>query len=144
MRLRAQPLTAWGDIFERATPGVSAAARVVDQSIEEAWEHWQVTITSRRGTLESEFQQLAQQWKEETEFQSAAERIAMHPAYQRIIGMGREALPFILRDLQDTHDMWFWALAAITGENPVPEEDRGYIDRMTRAWVRWGVRRNVI
>jgi hypothetical protein len=144
MRLRAQPITPGGDIFEPATHGVSAAARLVHKSIEEAWEHWQETITSRRGTLEREFHRLARQWKEETEFQSAAERIAMHPAYQRIIGMGKEALPFILHDLQETHDLWFWALAAITGENPVPEEDRGYIDRMVRAWIRWGMRRNVI
>lgn len=43
----------------------------------------------------------------------------MHPAYQQIIGMGEKALPLILRDLRDRPTgHWFWALNAITGEEP--------------------------
>lgn len=57
--------------------------------------------------------------------------MAMHPAYQQIIGMGREAVPLILRDLQRRPDHWCWALAHITGEDPVPAE-------VAEAWLDWG------
>ncbi|HET7462236.1 MAG TPA: hypothetical protein VFJ82_13350 [Longimicrobium sp.] len=124
--------------------GLSEAASFVDRSIRNAVSHWNETITSERAGLYGQFRHFTQWWKHDTEYQSSPTRIAMHPAYQRIIGMGREALPFILKDLEATRAPWFWALHAITGEDPVPEEDRGHIDRMTRAWVRWGMRKNLV
>ena len=65
-------------------------------------------------------------------------KLAMHPAYQRIIGHGKVAVPFILHELERAPDHWFWALNAITGEDPVPDEDRGDLEAMTRAWLDWG------
>lgn len=131
-------------IFAAAAPGVSSTAALIDNSIDEAYRHWLDTLTSQLGDLEEEFSRLSAQWKADTEFQSSITRIAMHPAYQRIIGMGRPALRLILRDLEATQAPWFWALQAITGADPVRREDRGYIDRMVRAWVRWGIRQNII
>ena len=61
-----------------------------------------------------------------------------HPAYQSIIRMGPAVVPLILRELQREPDYWFWALTAITGENPVPPEDAGDLDRMTDAWLAQG------
>jgi hypothetical protein len=133
-----------GSIYTAAVPGISDSAVIIENSIREAHHHWLRTLTSQRGSIEEDFRRLAKQWKADTEFQSSVTRIAMHPAYQRIIGMGPSAVPLILRDLDTTHDPWFWALAAITGADPVPPEDRGYIDRMVRAWVRWGIRQNFI
>ena len=52
-------------------------------------------------------------------------------AYQQIIGMGAEALPFIFRELQKEPDHWFWALHAITGENPVSKNAAGDLKAMT-------------
>jgi hypothetical protein len=136
--------SAEGSIYTAAVPGVSPSAALIDDSINEAYRHWLRTLTSQRGDNEEEFRRLAAQWKSATEFQSSTTRIAMHPAYQRIIGMGPAALPLILRDLEATQAPWFWALRAITGADPVPPEDRGYIDRMARAWVRWGIRQSII
>jgi hypothetical protein len=63
----------------------------------------------------------------------------MHPAYQRIIGMGRDALPFILEEFSKGElDDWFWAFYAITGENPITEEMAGDMDKMAEAWLQWG------
>jgi hypothetical protein len=45
--------------------------------------------------------------------------IALQPAHQQIIGMGNEAIPLILDELQREEDHWFWALNAITGDVPV-------------------------
>lgn len=130
-----------GDV---SSTGLSDAASIVERSRRAAVRHWNETITSERAGLRGQFRQLARWWKRDTEYQSSPTRIAMHPAYQRIIGMGRDALPFILKDLEATQAPWFWALQAITGEEPVPEEDRGHIDRMTRAWLRWGMRKNLV
>lgn len=94
-----------------------------------------------RGTdasnLERRFQDLADQWRTETSLNSSVHEKAMNPAYQRIIGMGKDALPFILRELQRQPDQWFWALRSITGEDPVKQEDRGRIRLMAQAWLEW-------
>ena len=96
-------------------------------------------MTTQRPVLEEEFRNLAAQWREETEHLSSTDAFT-HPAYQRIIGLGRDVVPLILRDLAATGAHWFWALRAITGENPVGEEDAGYVRRMTQAWLEWGRR----
>lgn len=97
-----------------------------------------VAPVRRAASIDQEFQRLASEWKEDTAVHSSMTRIAMHPAYQRIIGMGPAVLPLILRDLQASPSLWFWALHAITGQDPVAPEARGDIDLMTSAWIEWG------
>src|SRR5690348_1689752 len=46
-----------------------------------------------------EFERFAAQWKRETAHLSSPSSIAMNHAYQRIIGMGDKAIPYILREL---------------------------------------------
>lgn len=87
---------------------------------------------------ESKFALLATRWRKETSHVSFAVQQAMCPAYQQIIGMGMQAVPLILRELEKEPAHWFWALAAITGENPVPSEHAGNIAEMTKDWVLWG------
>lgn len=62
----------------------------------------------------------------------------IHPAYQQIIGMGESAVLPVLRDLKNTFADWFWALTAITGDNPIAHEDVGDVQKMTEAWLKWG------
>jgi hypothetical protein len=69
------------------------------------------------------FQELANQWRRETAHLSLAIKKVTHPAYQRIIGLGLDAVPLILRELQRRSGHWFWALKAITGEDPAQPED---------------------
>jgi hypothetical protein len=83
------------------------------------------------------FQDLASQWREETKAISAIEETAMHPAYQRIIGMGPAAIPHIMRALEHSPDNWFWALRAITGADPVQPDERGRMSAMGKAWIAW-------
>jgi hypothetical protein len=91
--------------------------------------------------LESRFRELFQQWKDATRFMSSITDMATHPAYQQIIGMGQAALPLILGELRRDPDQWFWALKAITGDDPVSAADRGNIPRMTEAWLTWAQQR---
>ncbi len=83
------------------------------------------------------FRDLVRQWKATTLFTSSGTEMALHPAYQQIIGMGKEALPLILAELKREEDHWLWALKSITGEDPVPEADRGSVPKMTGAWLQW-------
>ncbi len=43
--------------------------------------------------IKYKFDRLTKQWKDETQHFSTVAEMAMHPAYQQIIGMGPEALP---------------------------------------------------
>ncbi|NNC33210.1 hypothetical protein HKM21_28530 [Longimicrobium terrae] len=102
------------------------------------------TETFWRDDLTAEFRRLAAEWKRDTADESSVARMAMHPAYQRIIGMGPAALPLILAELEEEYDQWFWALKSITGEDPVLPEDRGYVDRMARSWARWARQNGIV
>ena len=88
--------------------------------------------------VEKQFQHLAAEWKAERGSTSSITHLAMHPAYQRIIGLGPAAVPLLLRELDHAPDHWFWALKAITGADPVPDGDRGRIRAMADAWLEWG------
>lgn len=92
--------------------------------------------------LEVEFEDLADTWEAETDFESVVIRKAMHPAYQRVIGLGRPAVPLILRRLQREPRQWFWALTAITGENPAA--DHSTAEAAADAWLDWGHKRGLI
>ena len=95
-------------------------------------------IRQVRKAREERFERLAEAWWEDTLFESSVTRMAMHPAYQRIIGMGESAVPLMLEALAEEPEHWFWALRAITGEDPVSEDDRGDVRAMTAAWLEWG------
>jgi len=87
---------------------------------------------------QARFNSLASEWKRDTRFHSSIIEIAMHRAYQRIIGMGHSAIPPILNDLRKEPNQWFWALHAITGENPIQPDHRGKIREMVDDWLEWG------
>lgn len=95
---------------------------------------------SRESDTEVKFLKLAAQWRADSRFCSSVLEMATTPAYQQIIGMGRSAVPSILRELLKQPEHWFWALKAITCEDPVPDEDKGDLQRMTAAWLVWGAR----
>jgi hypothetical protein len=84
------------------------------------------------------FAKLTDRWRVETAALSSVTQKAMHPAYQEIIGLGRDAVPLILRELKRRPDHWFWALRAITGEDPIEPNQCGRVLQMAEAWLRWG------
>lgn len=85
---------------------------------------------------ESSFRRLAEQWLRETEHVSSIKKACMHPAYQRIIGMGSAVVPYLLRELAEQPDHWFWALHSITGVDPAQSEDT--VEGARQAWLKWG------
>jgi hypothetical protein len=87
---------------------------------------------------EKGFRDLVELWKRERGPHSSSARLAQHPAYQRIIDIGPDAIPLLLRELEREPDHWFRALHALTGADPVPEASRGNVREMAEAWIRWG------
>jgi hypothetical protein len=87
---------------------------------------------------EKRFIRLRDEWKQKRGPDSSAARLAMHPAYLKIIGMGSDAIPFLLRELEHHPDLWFVALRSITEVDPVPDEIRGNVAAMAAAWLKWG------
>jgi hypothetical protein len=90
------------------------------------------------------FHRLASQWDEESAVMSSVTQMMMLPSYQKIIGMGWAAVPFMLEDLKREPRHWFAALRAITDTNPVAPEDAGNIQKMADAWVQWGRRNHIV
>jgi hypothetical protein len=88
--------------------------------------------------LEIIFRELVNQWQQETRGISSSTELILHPAYQQIIGMGREVVPLLLRELEQKSGRWFWALQSITRQNPVPLELRGKTQEMIKIWLKWG------
>jgi hypothetical protein len=86
---------------------------------------------------EERFMALVAQWDADTQFTSSLHELVMHDAYQRIIGMGAAALPYIFRDLASAPSWrWFWALRAIAGEDPA--EGLESVEHGIAAWQAWG------
>ena len=94
--------------------------------------------SSRR--VRERFETLARQWQDETAVLSSTTKRIMHPAYQAIIGLGPDVVPILIEELKERPNYWFWALKAITGEDPVDPQDRGNLDKMAKAWIDWAER----
>jgi hypothetical protein len=87
--------------------------------------------------VEKKFLRLRDEWKSQRGPESSTLRLEMHPSYQKIIGMRPAVVPLLLCELETSLDSWFWALRAITEEDPVPADLRGDGEAMANAWLRW-------
>ncbi len=84
-----------------------------------------------------QFHRLAGVVHEECAHLSSIREVVLHPAYLQIVGLGPRALPLILRELEHKPGHWFWALQAITQEDPVLPEHRGVVAEMAQDWLNW-------
>jgi|GEM_PF-2069642 len=107
----------------------------LDQTVKDCNDWLDGTCREAVGRVQ-EFTKLVEQWQQDTMFISSVTQMAIHPSYQRIIGMGSPAIPLILKELQKSPSYWFWALGAITGENPA--ENASTFDEGVEAWLNWG------
>jgi hypothetical protein len=98
----------------------------------------QASSTDDTRWIKRRFEELAQEWHGDTIFLSSLTAVVTHPAYLSIIAMGPAVVPFILNELRDNPGMWFTALKAITGCDPVAKQDIGNFQNMRNAWLAWG------
>jgi hypothetical protein len=59
-------------------------------------------------------------------------------------GLGGDVVPLILADLRQEPYLWFRALRAITGEDPVPAASQGKVRQMAEAWIQWGKQKGLL
>jgi hypothetical protein len=88
-------------------------------------------------SLEERFRKLKTEWEDATQYHSSTRVITGHPAYREIITLGKDVVPLLLRDMEETHNHWFCALREITGAQPIPESAAGNIPRMVQIWLAW-------
>jgi hypothetical protein len=100
--------------------------------------HVHAAVSRKSGNGRESFLSLANEWKRERGFSSKIRDLVVHPAYQRIIGMGSAAVPCLLSEMERKPDHWAWALRAITGVDPVPPSSRGKLLETAKAWIEWG------
>ncbi|MGH7149660.1 MAG: hypothetical protein ACREIU_03120, partial [Planctomycetota bacterium] len=112
------------------------------QSLQSWWAraraHLAEPWSRREESVRDRFEDLRDRWKRETAWTSSSSKKVLHPCYQRIIGLGPDVVPVLLREMETRPDHWGWALFAITGVQPVDPRDAGRLDRIAEAWVRWG------
>lgn len=97
-----------------------------------------MSTTTVSQSIHERFQKLKDNWKAQSRHLSNVAQISLVFSYQSIIGMGPEVVPLILAELDKEPDHWFWALEAITGENPVGDDIAGDMEASAEAWVQWG------
>jgi hypothetical protein len=93
---------------------------------------------------EATFRSLAQEWRDATKFQSLLKNSTSHPTYRAIVHLGDEIVPLLLQELERRPEPWFAALREITGADPVTPAERGKMQAMADAWLRWGRGRGLI
>ncbi len=91
-----------------------------------------------------EFRRKAAEWHAETDDLASVARMVSHPAYLRIINIGKPVLPLILEDLRDNGGFWFPALEAIAGASVGTDEERANFRLLRQAWLRWGESRGLL
>lgn len=136
-------MTRWGrgknrDLAVAGTMMQDPALPLARKTLRRAYEQWAAR------DVEKLFVDLADRWHQETAHSSSITKVVMHPAYQQIIGLGKEALPLLLESLRSRPGYWFWALESIARETPVTPDIAGHTRSMKRAWLDWGEKRGLI
>lgn len=132
----------WPPITQRETFSQHLASNQVPQA---AVVGWQSTFrTALHINAQTQFESAAKQWSDETAGHSSMTARKRHPAYQKLVSLRWDAVPFLLKALQVSPDYWFPILHEITGENPVHPNDRGDYNKMRDAWLSWGRDRGLI
>ena len=90
---------------------------------------------------EDSFQLLVSEWDDATAFKSNPMEIIGHPAFRRIVALGKDAVPFVLRELKKKPSFLVFALDEITDENPFPPTAKRNVTEMTKVWLAWAKKR---
>lgn len=126
--------------FETAPGPRLAGVGPASDTVQEQWirAHREAIAPMSRQPVWQRFAELGATWREERGFSSSLTDLVLSPSYQRVISLGKPVVPYILAELTQRPDHWFWALTAITGADPVPPEAAGDVRAMTQAWIKWG------
>lgn len=85
--------------------------------------------------VRKQFEEYRDAWQQKSQFMSSVTDIVLIPEYQKIIGLGRPALPLIIDELRHSVDHWFWALTAIAGADYA--EGATTLSEASDRWIEW-------
>jgi hypothetical protein len=108
------------------------------------WGRTKDSVLTSSAAVEEQFRHLANEWSEDTWHISSISDLTAHPSYRKIVDMGMDVVPFLLKDLQQTRRFWFPALSEITKLRPFDPRHTGDVARMTEAWIAWGKKKRFI
>lgn len=86
--------------------------------------------------VEQTFRVLADDWEAATMLIASPRIAVVHESYQKIIGLGLQCVPALLRRLAETRRNYFWALGAIT--HAAPAQGITNVPDAVAAWQQWG------
>jgi hypothetical protein len=104
--------------------------------------HYAYNSTSRKPSvglnpfINDLFSSYAQEWRTKAEHLSSIKKMVAISSYQQIIGLGKPAIPLILRELDERPNFWFTALREITGQWHIGEGQD--FKGAREAWLAWG------
>ena len=87
--------------------------------------------------LQLEFTSLKDKWINETLIVSDPTELYSNENYQKIISLGDDIIPLLIKDMYNFKGDWSYALKKITGDNPVKKESKGKIDEIKKDWIDW-------
>lgn len=110
--------------------------------------NWTITYSissNRLSELEFQFNDLATKWKAETGLFSI-DRDRVNDTFLDLISLGKDIVPFILKDMQKPSGTarWHIALKVLTRANPIPNEDLNKSKLIKEKWIKWGRDKNLI
>jgi hypothetical protein len=144
MVVRFREFKLLNELFKNNDTALSNESREIHKESKRFAKHYLMPMSRQDIDCLTKFCDLKYQWEADTAKLSSITEIAMHPAYQQIIGMGQDAIPLILAEMKRKPGHWFWALKSITGDDPVLPAQRGRVKEMTKAWLNWGVEQGYI
>ena len=90
--------------------------------------------------LRAEFDTLADEWdrhRQKVWYSSNIRDYLDHPAVRRLIGLGRPAIPLIIRRYRKDDLPWGFVLQEIAGVKIIEEPNRFSPDEVKRRWIDW-------
>jgi hypothetical protein len=92
--------------------------------------------TVQFGSIEEKIDALAEVWRKFCRGRSVIEY--NHAAYMQVIGIGIEAMPILLKKLEDGDSDWIVAMKYIAGTTTTTPEMRGDVQTIRQSWLDWG------
>ena len=91
----------------------------------------------------SKFRRLLKKWRSETHYFSTVEAKIKHSAFEEIVKMGEQTVPWIVEELQTQRDFLFIALHFILEEDPTAHCAKGKPIELIEAWLLWAEQENI-
>lgn len=89
--------------------------------------------------MKEKFDKLGDEWEKGTCFYSAIWQMEAHPAFQSLVGMGKDIIPLAMERMKKPNcEGVFWHLILDKlVENPPDTRVEGVMPEMRKRWIEW-------